>query len=125
MDLGEPGPGEPGPACGKPSLLCWGQNGLERIISQPDRWARQDVAGSAVLAVDSVALGPETNFLLCLLLSAQLRKSKANQLPGLIISLQFPPGSRHQGSCQNCFTNTLIQKAPSQRGEGSAGAEQL
>lgn len=45
-----------------------------------------------------------------------VRKQKANRLPGLIISLLPPSGSRHQGSCQNFASPIpLIRKFPSRR----------
>lgn len=57
---------------------------------------------------------------------SQPQSLKSNQLPGLII---FPQPLFWQQLPRLlpklCFTNTLIQKAPSQRGEGSVGPEQL
>lgn len=61
------------------------------------------------------------SLLLPAIVTIACKKGKSNQLPGLIIFLQ--PLSWQQLPRllpKLCFTNTLIQKAPSQRGEGSA-----
>lgn len=67
------------------------------------------------LSLGQLSLGPGEQPLpsvLCSLLPSRpqslvpVRKQKANQLPGLIISLQPPPGSGCQGSCQNSASPT-------------------